>query len=1179
MTYKLRSALFFALAGFVATSGLLHTRATEAEGPAKTLPDFVNWSYDGAYQTHNGLRSAITLNGWWRWMHCYGSYGTEAPTEASAWFYRKVPGYGATYRIRKADGKNANPRKDIPDVPPDKMRRLTQTTAWVEREFTVPAEWKDRDVEIVFDNNSGESEVHLDGKMMGFTWGFRSHAMPLAKPYKTGAAYKLSVRTGGVVNNVWLRSYEPTGYRIKDSYLTTSFREMSCTIRAAGSGKPDAKARVVITEYNQPDKVVKTSAPLPVRADGKGWKIEARFPWKDPKLWTTVTPNLYSYHLELADAAGKVVDRIFPIRFGFRELWIEGGSFMLNDHRISLTMDLHSALGRSASKYPIGRYSNEEYTKKILHRWKDMGVYCAILRTTANLDDSELFRVADEIGFFIGIDTPGLRYEDPEFMKDPEIRQSILDRFAAMILPRRHSPSVAYYHLANTHHDPPTYDYTPSMLGEDFDKAELAGKDPIAEERALVKSLDPVRIAFAGSGGGKYEPVHSSMNYISVDADMQVHETWPSRWYKHQKKPLALNEMEVPSFQKNWFKRTSRGKQTSFPLFMETAAIHLGEAPYKNEPKANIATWFDENARNNVGLTRSWSHQVTTDLFVEKVFRSWRTYGVNMGFWCMFVRYFENPRMVIPALDVDPRRPDPTMDTGASIWHWPVGPMTREGALAKKGLAPLLAYIGGPDGEFAAKDRSFHSGERIRKAVVVVNDMELGANLGGRWELAATAGKKVTGGRLPGTRFGPGELAPAKIHIEFKAPRVKQRTDFLLKLQAKADREGHLTDTFAITVFPKAEPPAIPQKMKLYLYDPIGDTRRMLDQTGLEYKMLAVTLPPPQNSLLIVGRNALRDEANRKRLKSFLRVEMTYDLRVNTSNGMRVLVFEQAMDNIWGLNTEQTRWRRSFVTAAGHPALEGLTTADFHYLRGDASLVEPYPGPHAKDLGRLAVDRYPDWGNDNTVVTYAITRPQRGACRSLLSCGFDLQESALLEYAAGQGRMMFCQIDVHGRYGKDPVSTRLVNNILAYMTAAPEPVIDKTIDLVREGWEDYDIDVKKETIFMADRPPGPISWGITLADLYFQGNLELPVIQAADGKKYLYAKLEGEKALAHMLNRRTFKTRWQKMKAMQIRAALLINQGGSSDYYPNPFIQGDDETLYPMEWLEGFVHPYTMMQW
>ncbi len=1159
-------------------------RAAEKEEEEKA--DFPNWSYDGAYQTHNGLRSSITLNGWWRWMYASakgkvvskgnekGDYTKAPPSDESAWLYRKAPGFGGAFTIRKRDGSAAEKSDLGADV-----RDMAHTTAWVEREFTVPKEWKNRDVEVVFENTYGQSEIYLDGKLMGYAWGYRAHAVPIPKPYKD-TPYRITVKTQGLTSGVWLRSFEPTGYRIADSYLTTSFRNMECTIRAAGQGKPDGKLTVVITEYNQPEKMVKKSDPMPVEADGDGWKIEASFSWKNPKLWTLVTPNLYSYYVEMADAKGKVVDRIFPIRFGFREIWIRGGDFMLNGNRVSLTMDLHSALGREPGKFPVGRYVNEEYTKKALQRWKDFGVYCCILRGAYNPDDSELFRVADEIGFFIALDTPSLMYSDPVFMNIPEIRQSARDHFTALILPRRHCPSLAFYHLANTHHYPPTYDYTPSMLGEDFDKAKFFGKDPIQEERSVIKAADPVRIAFAGSGGGKYEPVHSSMNYMSIDADLQVHETWPSQWAKTRKKPLAINEMEVPSFQKNWYKRTSRGQETDIPFIMETAAIHLGEQPYIKEPRENIATWCDPDPKaRRVGLGGSWSWQTTCDIFVEPVFRAWRTYGVNLGFWCMFFRYYDEPRMSIPAVDLDPRRPDPVPDSSHMVWHWSVGPVTREGELAKKGLSPLLAFIGGPDGEFAYKDHCFYAGETIRKAVAVVNDSGLPTKLGGDWQLTDSGGKKIAGGTLKQIDFEPGELAPARLHIDFKAPDVKERTDYTLSFEGKANVKGHMSNSMAITVFPKEKPASPSKDVKLYLYDPVGDTKKMLDAAGVKYEMLETTLPPPKGSLLIVGRNALKDEEHRNRLKAFIRVEMTYDVRVNTSNGMRVLVFEQDLDNIWGLNTEETRWRRSFITAKGHPALEGLSDTDLEYLRGDASLVEAYPGPHAEDLGRMAIDRYPEWGNDNTVVSVAITRPQVGAFRSLLSCGFDLQESSLLEYAAGQGRIMFCQVDVHGRYGKDPVSTRLVNNIIEYMTEATEPVVSKTIDLVREGWEDSGLDIKKETIFIADRPEGPISWGVTLADLYFEGNVELPVIQGKDGAKYLYTQTEGEKAIAHVLNKRTFQTRWQIMKAMQIQAALLINQGGSADLYPNPFLQDDRETLYPIDWLEGFVHPYTMMQW
>ncbi|MDP7129819.1 MAG: hypothetical protein QF437_04990 [Planctomycetota bacterium] len=259
MANKLNNALLPTLAGCIVAAAFLQRVAAEEEA-AKPLPDFVNWSYDGAHQTHNGLRSSIILNGWWRWMHCYADYGTKAPTDDAAWYYRKVPGYGQSFSIRGADGKNANLQK-MPGVPSGKARSVPFTTAWVEREFVVPAEWKDRDVEVVFEHNYGESEVHLDGKMMGYTWGYRAHTMPIPKPYKTGEPYKLSLKTGGVVNNIWLRSYEPTGYRIRDSYLTTSFRNMECTIRAAGTGKADGKVRVIITEYGNPAKIVKRSAP------------------------------------------------------------------------------------------------------------------------------------------------------------------------------------------------------------------------------------------------------------------------------------------------------------------------------------------------------------------------------------------------------------------------------------------------------------------------------------------------------------------------------------------------------------------------------------------------------------------------------------------------------------------------------------------------------------------------------------------------------------------------------------------------------------------------------------------------------------------------------------------------------------------------------------------------------
>ncbi len=58
-----------------------------------------------------------------------------------------------------------------------------------------------------------------------------------------------------------------------------------------------------------------------------------------------------------------------------------------------------------------------------------------------------------------------------------------------------------------------------------------------------------------------------------------------------------------------------------------------------------------------------------------------------------------------------------------------------------------------------------------------------------------------------------------------------------------------------------------------------------------------------------------------------------------------------------------------------------------------------------------------------------------------------------------------------------------------------------------------------------------------------------------------------------------FKTGWQKMKVMWVHSALKINTGGSSDQGPKTAIHGDTETLYPVEWKEGFLSPYVNGVW
>ena len=624
---------------------------------------------------------------------------------------------------------------------------------------------------------------------------------------------------------------------------------------------------------------------------------------------------------------------------------------------------------------------------------------------------------------------------------------------------------------------------------------------------------------------------------------------------------------------------------------MEVGAISLGEEAYRMES----ADWLkgmheqckDKSGkwRPGVGLGDSRNYKAISDLFVTNVFRAWRTYGVNSGLFCQVRRIFEMPPGVTgtPASpERDPRRPGATPDKTFSMRNClgtgKIGPL---GGAYMRALSPLMAYIGGSDGEFTLKDKAYYAGEMVRKSLVIINNKMIDVDIEESWELCDSGGKTIAKGKFDKISMTPGEIAPDKYHIEFKAPEADKRSEFIIKVNGKASIDGVLDDEFKIVVFPKPPKPQVPQGLNIYLFDPLGDTAKMLDKAGVAYKLLEGSLPDPENSLYIIGRNALKDEENRKKFGKLRWMKMGYDYIATTSLGMRTLVFEQASDNIWGLQAEETRWRRAFISAPGHPVFDGLAKGDFVYLKGHSDLVEAYPDAGEPSLVRMNKERFPEWGNDNSVVTYSIERPQSGASRSLLVCGFDLKETALMESAAGKGRIMFCQVDVTDRYGTDPVSTLLVNNIISYMASAPQPspAAGKPVDLVRIGDEDYDIDMTEEENVIANKPDGPISWGITLADLYFQDILKLPAIKGKDGKGYLFAKIDGEKHILHTLNRRKFLTPWQKKKVMIIRSALLMNQGGSAEIFPNPGLQDNSEELYPFEWIQGFVHPYLLTQW
>lgn len=1109
-----------------------------------SLPDFVNWNYEGAYQKDNGLRGKIVLNGWWRW---YPAGKEENPPSKVEWYYRKVPGIGKWFFVKDSQGKR------ITKI--DEKEITGYEKAWIEREFKIPENWKNRRVFISVMNTKGGGIAFLNGKKIGALLQNLPWKYEIKKPFKN--KYKLTILTEGIIDNVWLESFPEKGY-VQEIFLIPSFRNKNIEVKGNienSDKKPfDLKISFFFSDKKEKEITIKNVKD----------NFSEKFGWKNPKLWSYEHPNLYTYTCQII-RKGKIIDETFPEKFGFREFWIDDGHFYLNgklitlrsDSNVPFTMRVTGTLNR------MGVLGNEKYIRNIIAGWKNLGLNSFHIFSGGDfLNPDILLNVCDEMGYYVQVMLPNyLNYF--QFYQNKDIRKYIEDSLASIVKRLRNHPSVLFYFETSGSN---VWDYCPAKLDGSYDPDKIWGK---VEEYEILKKIidkyDGTRPVSYYSGGAR-GPIHTTMGYINYDADLQVHENWPLKWYKCPKKPRPVlpTEFSLPYPACDYLRPTRSAHSFEKPIWMEWAAVYFGEEPLKEILKEK-----EKYGKEKVPGQSKEIYDKLHALFTKYVLRAWRTYGISFAFHAEVRRFFKSLQKP-EVLKIDPRVPFYVSDVQVSEGDPFVNsPLSRAGIEAKKALSPFLAYIGGPDGRFTLKDHTYFSEEIVKKAIVFVNDYEENVEVSGKWKLKDINGKTILEKNFR-TILNPGERKVNEIKIEFKAPEVKKRTDYIIEMEAIPTKGEKQEDNFKISVFPHIKPPVLTSK--IYLYDPVGDTEKLLKKASVKFEKIYKEIP--EKGILVIGRKALSEKNSFYTLASW-KTNLGYGIDNAIERGLKVLIFEQPMENILGLKAEERCWRHAFITSANHPVLKGLKDEDFSYLKGDSNLTPAYPDPKTPpELPYAHPERFWKWGNDNVVSTFPIFKPQVGSFRALLSCGFELGESPLIEFTKGSGRIIFCQVDVTNRYGIDPVSTILVNNLLSYLDKVPQPdpSMPEPVNLLQEPEKGFVLTKYKDYIFPLEKPV----WGITLYDVYMREYLDLKTIK--NGKNHLLLTEKNGK-FYHILSLYQFKTRWQRMKSLRILSALRINQGGSSNEGPAFTLQGDNFSLYPINWLEGFVNPYLHWRW
>lgn len=1146
-----------------ACGAILELPADERPDP----PDYVNWSFEGAEQRENGLRCEVTLHGWWRWQRGQTPY---EPPAAEQWLYRKIPAqshYCESFPPRD-DSFSIVPASD----PRRGSQRLDNVAQWCEREFSIPSTWSERRLELDIDSLVHQGAVYLNGRLLD--------ALPqlnlggdydITELVTRDQPNRLTIFSSGVDGSISLRSL-PADPRIDDAWLVTSWRRKRVTARVQVVSPTTRELRCEVHILDDStDRTVQALATTKTVAAGQTELILSQR-WSDATPWSLEQPHLYRYRIRLLSEDGRERDETLPVRFGFREIWIDGGDFLLNGRPIRFVGHSNSHLTAAAelgdSKYV--RYSLEQWQKAGLNAvtpWQGQSRYPTL---------HPLLDIADEIGMamFPVIGLPS----GERGGETPELRAGWHRLYRRYIRRYRQHASVLGWMVGGGSHG---FDFCPAALDGRYG-TELDQAPPLRRTWAFVEGLDSTRPTF-GLSNGDIGPVWTSMAYQGFDVDLQERENWPLLWSKHRRKPLMPCEFSLPYY-RDWFARTRRrsGRANYAPentqcLATEYGAMFLGPTAYESEPEKYLAS-----IQTSPGLPLESTACLHTKLLFADTLQAWRAYGMSFVYHAEVPWLFTGSVPDLPSVkDLDPRR-------------WGATPENLHGSLqardelsefgqrVRAATAPVLAFIGGANGQFTRKDHAFWSGERIEKALVVVNDTDECVRLQVRWRLEhvnglpasgsdnATSGPSVHGDLT--LRVDPGHRETRKAAIRLRAPQVETRSDWRLVIEAQTPSGDRIpVRPFAITVFARPAPNQDRFAPGLMLFDPIGDTRNALDRLSVTTVPWSGQLSP--QTRLVIGRHVLEDPNNMAALEA-----AGFDDAVQ--GGMRVLVFEQAAagweGTLLGLRLKRIATRRTFVRCPRHPVLAGFRQSDLQFLRGDSDLIEARSEPEEPPTS------YPlhfwHWGNDHIAATYAIEKPQVGACRALLDCGVDLAESAILETARADGLLVFCQLDVTNRAGRDPVSTRLVRNLVRYLADGRLPAPAPSLEALARKYPPQD-QVEGYT------SPAPDLPGIHAGDLFFREKLRLPAF-AADSATPLFASVqEGDRTFrTTSLTGATLTSGWQQAKRARIEAALRFLNGQRCELGPTCEHADDPDRLYPHRWnrieaMDEEFDPYVYWRW
>ncbi len=365
-------------------------------------------------------------------------------------------------------------KRDQPYVthtPPEKYTSYTlrDPVGSYRKDFDLPEAWKGKDIYLHFAGVKSAFYVWVNGQKAGYSQGSMTPAVFNITPYLHAGKNTLAVevyrwsdgsyledqdmwRLSGIYRDIFLIARNKTfvrDFKI-DTRLSDHYTKALLTVAVKVTNTSAVPARGwhiegLVMQPGQHTAAGIMKARLPEIKGNDEQTAFLTLDVKDPLLWSTETPRLYTLLLTLYDSQDRPLEYI-PQKFGIREIKIQGEVFLVNGIPVRL-----KGTNRHEHHPRTGRHIDRETMLRDIRLMKQGNIN--FVRTSHYPDEPYWYDLCDEYGIYVMDETNqeshGYRIRNTILGDNPAWTHAHVDRAVSVVERDKNHPCVIIWSLGN----------------------------------------------------------------------------------------------------------------------------------------------------------------------------------------------------------------------------------------------------------------------------------------------------------------------------------------------------------------------------------------------------------------------------------------------------------------------------------------------------------------------------------------------------------------------------------------------------------------------------------------------------------------------------------------------------------------------------------------------------------